>query len=77
MNLSKEDMRKNNYVCGFKGDNQIVYGKDHSSDMKLIKGNRSWIQPMTLGQAKKYAEKANEFNAPSPKMVVFELKEVK
>lgn len=39
-------MRKDNYVVGFEGQYQCIYGKDENTSSK-------WVQPLTLIQAKK------------------------
>lgn len=38
-------MRKHNYVVGFVGERQCIYGK-------IDNDSRSWIDPLTLFQAK-------------------------
>lgn len=46
-------MRKHNYVVGFIGEGQVVYGKDENHLPK-------WVEPLTLAQAKKRLNKLAE-----------------
>lgn len=60
-------MRKHNYVVGYKGDGNIVYGKDCSS------GKSKWAEPLTLFQAKNMAKR---LVAGKTKSLVYKLVEV-
>lgn len=58
-------MRKHNYVVGFLGDRQCVYGK-------FDKDERSWVDLLTLSQAKK---RINDLSSsPRSKRAIYELK---
>jgi len=43
-------MRKHNYVVGFVGDNQAIYGKDQHSN-KFKNDIAAYVSPMTILQA--------------------------
>ena len=47
-------MRKHNYVVGYEGENQCVYGEERR---KLHKQNEGIATPMTLKQAQKLSRK--------------------
>lgn len=66
-------MRKNNFVVGYEGENQCVYGK------KLLKSGEGIADPMTLSQARKLAKKITSpgHNGKSIKSVVYKLVKVK
>lgn len=63
-------MRKHNYVVGYEGDGQCVYGVDD--------GNcQQWINPVTLYQAKKMSKKIITPQIRKPvKSVVYKLVKV-
>lgn len=64
-------MRKHNYVCGYRGEKQTIYGKENKHTVI----GRNWADPMTLFQAKQYIKKVNkQWNQG---MVIFKLVEVK
>jgi hypothetical protein len=45
--------RKHNYVVGFVGEKQVVYGKDRKTELHLNPGSFQWAEPMTLLQARR------------------------
>lgn len=48
--------RKYNYVVGFSGENQCVYGRDkYSQEFKTMVS--SYVNPMTRGEAEEYAKR--------------------
>jgi hypothetical protein len=72
--------RVHKYVCGYRGDRNCVYGKPRSKIQgRISMHNPMWIDPMTLTQAQRYADKANKLNnyKGASKMQVFELKLIK
>lgn len=70
-----KETRKHNYVCGYLGDSQCIYGKEFEGKFT----NKNWIDPITLFEAKQYAKKLNKmFNlSGNEAMKVFKLVEVK
>lgn len=49
-----KEERKHNYIVGYLGENQCIYG--NAGALK----NKDWIDPMTLFQAKQYVKKINK-----------------
>ncbi len=64
-------MRKHNYVCGYPGENQVIYGNDNGHTLT----GKNWTHPMTLFQAKQYVKKINK--RINQGMVVFKIVEIK
>jgi len=64
-------MRKHNYVVGYEGVNQCVYGKDDCRE-------QCWVNPLTLKQAQKMAKELETIDGKKIyKGKVFKLVEVK
>lgn len=65
-------MRKHNYVVGYEGDGQCVYGKPEED------GSSNYITPLTLIQAKMLAKKIVDKRCKIiDKSVVYKLVRVK
>ena len=64
-------MRKHNYVVGYEGEGQCVYGKE-------VEVKYNWIDLLTLWQAQKLAKKIVSQNGKKiNKSVIYKLVEVK
>lgn len=64
-------MRKHNYLIGYRGEEQCVYGNDDS-------GIFDWTNPLTLSQAKKLSKKTYTMEKGKKiKSTVYKLVEVK
>lgn len=60
-------MRKHNYVVGYIGEGQVVYGKDESELAR-------YVTLLTLSQARKSVKR---LKSPNVKSVVYKLVKVK
>ena len=68
-------MRKHNYLVGYKGESQCVYGY-----VKKVYGDREreWVTPMTLTEAKKIRKYiTTPTRGRTIKSVIYKLVEVK
>lgn len=74
-------MSEKKYFTGFRGNEQVIYGKNHTGDPLTIQdGGVKYAEPMTLVQARKSIEiwkKKNAWAIEEDYPVVFEAVEVK
>lgn len=63
-------MRRDRYVVGYRGERQVVYGKDEEFDDGLLFA--SYTSPLTLHQAKKRKRSMPERGAAVYKLVEFQ-----
>jgi hypothetical protein len=68
-------MKKYKYLVGYRGDNNVMYGKYHigvNQDRLLKPPNEDFSHPMTINQAKRALKKM-----PCRNAAIFELVEIK